>query len=282
MNNMSIDPKEIAFAIITYYPQWYKGKLKSISHTDKIRGDLALEFIQKAISKNYKVVLADGESSKSFREQLSNFKEMKIIRKRSSKSSPAKRQALRVASKLPEVKVIIITEPEKVPLINNIPDIVKPILKGKTDIVVAKREAMLFKKSFPDYMYKSEIEANREYNKQLRLNNLLSQKDEDLDMFFGPRIFANTPDILSLFTGNFLKDANDIDPEKQANTLYFPIVIALKLGLKVKGVEIPFLYPKIQKDNEEKGAKEFFMEKRRVQKLSILLELTYLLNYLNK
>lgn len=279
---MSIDPKKIAFAIITYYPKWYNGKLKSISHTDKIRGDLALQFIQNALSKNYQVVLVDGKSSKNFRKKISNFKNLKNIKRRSFEYSPAKRQAFKAASKLPGVKIIITSEPEKVPLVNNIPDIIKPILKGKADIVVAKREAILFKKSFPDYMYKSEIEANKEYNKQLRLNNLLSKKDADLDMFFGPRIFTNTPEILSLFTGNFLKDMNNTDPEKQSNTLYFPIVMALKLGLKVESVEIPFSYPKIQKNNEEKGARVFFMKKRDSQKLSILGELMHLLNYLNR
>lgn len=64
------NPNLIAFALITSYPKWYKGKLKNYSQTDKIRGDLALEFIQKATSMGFQLIVADGKSSRSFQKQL--------------------------------------------------------------------------------------------------------------------------------------------------------------------------------------------------------------------
>lgn len=281
------NPKSIAFALITYYPKWYKGNIKSISHTDKVRGDLALEFINKAIAKNYQVVVADGNSPNNYRKELLKLKEkLIIIKRRSLQSSPAKRQAFRAVSKLSDVKVIIATEPEKISIIDSIPAITKPILDGKADIVVARRNNKLFKQSFPNYMYYLETEGNKLYNKQLILHQLLSNQDDELDMFFGPRAFANTSNILKLFTRNYLKSVKDIpqkgyfDPEKYSNAIFFPIVAALKQGLRVLNVEIPFVYPESQNMNESRGAKDFFFEKRRNQKSGILLELKYLLNYL--
>ena len=50
------NPTDVGLAIITYYPKWYRGKLRSIKHTDKVRGDLALEFFTKATKLGYKVV----------------------------------------------------------------------------------------------------------------------------------------------------------------------------------------------------------------------------------
>lgn len=280
-------PKSVAFSLITYYPKWYRGNLKSISHTDKVRGDLALEFINKAIAKNYQVVVVDGNSPKNYQKEFLKLKEkLIIIKRRSLQSSPAKRQAFIAASRLPNVKVIIVTEPEKTSLIDSIPAITTPILEGKADIVVAKRNEKLFQQSFPDYMYYLETEGNRLYNKQLKLHQLLSNQDNELDMFFGPRAFANTSKNLKLFTRNYLKFVKNIpqeeffDPEKYSNTIFFPIVAALKDGLRVISVEIPFTYPEFQKINESIGAKDFFVEKRRNQKLGMLLELKYLLKYL--
>lgn len=281
-------PNSIAFALITFYPKWYDGKLKDISNTDKIRGDLALEFINKALSKNYQVVVVDGKSSKDYQKHLSKIDgKLKIIKRKSVKSSPAKRQAFISSSALSNIKVIVACEPEKTSIIDSIPDLAIPILENRADIVVAKRNDKLFKQSFPDYMYYSEVEGNRLYNKQLKLHHLLSSQDEELDMFFGPRIFSNTKKVLGLFTKNYLKYFKNIpknqyfDPEIYSNTLYFPIVAALKEKLRVVSKEIPFIYPKLQKINEDTGARKFFFKKRKNQKLSMLLELQYLLNYLS-
>lgn len=284
---MSINPKTIAFAMITFYPKWYNGKLRSLSQTDKIRGDLALKFIQKASYMGFQLVLADGKSSKSFQRQLKSFSNITLIKKLSPKRSPAKRQAFKAASKIEDVKVIVTCEPEKISVLDNVPLYVKPILENMADIVVLKREENLFKKTYPDYMYQSETEGNKLYNDQLITHHLLNKGDE-LDMFFGPRAFINHPKILSLFLKKFhfqrnLKFLEEyFDPEEYANALYFPILIALQKGLRVKSIEIPFAYPKLQKMNETIGAKEFFMEKRKAQQIGTLIDLMYLLNHLQR
>lgn len=284
---MSINHQEIAFSIITYYPKWYKGKLKNISQIDKIRGDLALEFIQKAKANGFELVVVDGKSSKSFRKELLNSQGIKILKRKSIKSSPSKRQAFKAASKLPGIKIIIATEPEKISLIDNIQKIIQPILENKADIVIPKREPNLFKQTYPDYMYESEIKGNRLYNEQLKLLGILPQRSDDLDMFFGPRVFINKPNIIRIFTKNYLalirnsiSSSEYSNLDEYSNIIYTPIIFAFRKAIRIRGVDIPFSYPKIQKLNESIGAKKFFVKKRRNQKITVLNELRYLLNYL--
>ncbi|OGE43769.1 hypothetical protein A3A45_00220 [Candidatus Daviesbacteria bacterium RIFCSPLOWO2_01_FULL_36_8] len=200
-----------------------------------------------------------------------------IVKRISLKSSPARRQAFRAASKLPQVKVIIATEPEKVSLIDNIVDIAHPILSNEADIVIPKREDNLFRKTYPDYMYKSETKANQLYNKLLKLHKVFKNKYEQIDIFFGPKAIKNDSKILNLFFKQPLK-ITQFDPEMYSNTLFFPVVLALRKGFKVKNIQIPFKYPKIQKKNESRGARNFFIQKRRNQSIQMLSELKYLLS----
>ena len=71
--------------------------------------------------------------------------------------------------------------------------------------------------------------------------------------------------------------AQFLDPEELSNASFFPIILALRKKLKVLSVEIPFSYPKLQKENEEIGSREYFVEKRKNQMLGLLLELIYFL-----
>lgn len=283
------DFRHIAISASTYYPKWYRGRLRSVKHTDKVRGDLTIEFCEKAISRGYKLVIVDSKSSKSFIKELRKMDKIRVFKSRSLKRSPARRLAIKAASKLSDVKIIVLTEPEKISILEFLSDLAKPILRDLTDIVVPKREGNLFCSTYPLYMYESEIEANKLYNEALRSHGLLSRKSEDLDMFFGPRVFANEKRVTSLFMKRFvivsekpLFPSNYFDPEEFSNTLSFPVVLALKRKLKVKSITIPFKYPKIQKENEEKAAKEIFFEKRRSQRLSILLDLMHFIGFIEK
>lgn len=281
------NPKTIAIVISTRYPKWYKGRLKSNKNTDKVRGDLCLELVRKSSKIGYQVVMIDTLSSKTFRKALSLIPNLHLIKKNVPiKRSPVRRLGFKIASKIPGIEVIIYNEPEKISLIDSIPEIVKPILENKADIVVPKRNDNLFKTSYPEYQYQSETEANNLYNSQLKIKGLLSSKSEELDMFFGPRAFKNTSQILSLFTKKVVfskkirkaTDSLEFEVEEFSNALFFPIVSALKKGFKVLSVEIKFTYPKLQKENEEVGSKELFIAKRNAQKMSILIELMYFID----
>lgn len=288
--NSSFNPSSVVIATTTYYPGWYKGKLRSLKNTDKVRGDLALAFIEKAKILGYQVVVADGKSSRSFRSATRRFSGIKIINRRLPKRSPARREAISIASKLSGVKVIVLTEPEKISFITDcLSLVVEPIIKNHADIVAPKRDEVLFRSTYPSYMYESEIEANRLYNQILRSQGLLNSKVEDMDIFFGPKVLRNDKKIIALFMRRFYNPLGNVflpntyfDPEEYSNTLYFPIVLALKKKLRVKSITVPFSYPRTQRENEEKGARELFVEKRKAQRLSILLDLTHFVSFLEK
>lgn len=290
VTQFAFNPQEIAIATSTYYPRWYRGKLRNIKHIDKVRGDLAIEFFKEAKKRGYQVVVVDGKSSKTFQREIKNVENIILARRGSAKRSPAKRQAIKIAAKQDGVKVIVLTELEKVSLVTDcIPVLVKPILEEKADIVVPKRDDKLFALTYPSYMYESEVEGNKIYNEILRIQGLLSSHDDDLDMFFGPRIFRNDKKIISLFMkkyslsslqSSFTKEFFDV--EDYSNVLYFSIVLGLKKHFRIKGITIPFVYPKLQKENEEKGERALFLEKRKNQRLSILIELLHFVNYLQK
>lgn len=289
MSNFAFDPSAIAFTLLTYYPKWYQGKLQSIKHTDKIRGDISLEFMQKAVKMGHQVVVIDGKSSKTYQKALHTISELHIFKRHTPKRSPNRRMAYKIASQLPNVKVLFVTEAEKLSILNFVPQLVLPILEGKADIVVPKRENKFFQSSYPSYMYESESEGNKLYNQTLRLNKVLPPTMEDLDMFFGPRVFRNDPQVFALLMKKFTFKMKNIylpegyfDPDEYSNAIYFPIILALKKKLPVASVEIPFVYPKMQKENEEVGELKLFIEKRRAQRLSLLLDLLYLLSYFKK
>ena len=60
--NSRIDPNSIGIVATTSYPRWYRGKPRSVKDTDKIRGDLTVEFVKIARKIGYQVVIADWQS----------------------------------------------------------------------------------------------------------------------------------------------------------------------------------------------------------------------------
>ena len=286
----SINPEEVALVGITHAPKWYKGPLKSIKHTDKIRGDLILYCIRFAAGVGYRVVIVDSKSSKTFNLELRKIYGAKIIQASYPKRSPNRRKAIFEASKISGVKAIVMTEIEKVTLVTDcMEDIVKPVIDGIADIVVPKREDSLFKKTYPDYMYESEMEANLLYNEELRASGLLSVHQEELDFFFGARVFKNDKKFLKKIFSRYNSNTFStlvahklFDLEEYSDSQFFPIVKALDEKMKVISVTVPFRYPQKQKENEETGERELFLLKRKYQRLTIIIELMHFIGYLQK
>lgn len=284
-----IIPAQVAIIGITYEPKWYSGKLKSIKHTDKIRGDLILYSARFASSIGYKVVLVDGGSSKTFVSELKKTNGLKLFQSKLPHRSPNRRKALFEASKILGIRAIVMTEIEKVSFITDcLVASVKPVLEGLADVVVPKREISLFRKSYPDYMFESENEGNLFYNESLRSAGLLSTHEEDLDVFFGARVFKNDKKMLKeLFSKYKAHPFNSIlanklfNFEEYSNAQFFPVVRGLSSGYRVMSVTVPFMYPEKQKQNEDRGEKELFVLKRRYQKLTIIVELMHFLGYIN-
>lgn len=285
-----IDQSEVAIVGITYLPKWYRGRVKSVKHTDKIRGDLTLYSAKFAAGVGYKVVLVDGGSAKTLYVELKKIPGVKILKMKIPKRSPNRRKGIFEASKIPGVKAIVMTEIEKVSLITDcMQAIVAPILSGEADLVVPKREVALFKNTYPDYMFESEVEGNLLYNEALRANGLLSSHSDDLDVFFGARVFRNDKKLIKFLFSHY--EANPFDSllehkmfnlEEYSNAQFFPVVKALQKKKKVVSVTVPFRYPEKQKANEEVGERAHFILKRRYQRLTIIVELMHFLGFLGK
>lgn len=284
------DPSTVAIATTTSYPRWYRGRLRSLKHTDKMRGDLGLELIKAAVEKGYRIVVADWQSSRSFRRMVSSVKNAIIIKRRSLKPSPSRRQAIKKASRLDGVAVIMITEPEKTSLVTDcLPTIIQPLLQKNAEIVVPKRNPQLFKETYPLYQYESEQGGNIIYNEALRAHGLLDQNGLDFDLFFGPCAFLNTKRVLKLFMKQYRLTLNNVsslpdhfNDEPYSNTRNFPIIMGLAKKIRIASVEVAFSYPRLQKLSEEKSLKEVFIQKRKLQKTLLLIELLHFISFLEK
>ncbi len=285
----SISPAEVAIVGITYEKKWYAGPLKSIKHTDKVRGDLILYVLRFATGIGYKVVVVDGGSAKTLVAAMKKIQGVKLFQSKKPKRSPNRRKAIFEASQLENVKAIVMTELEKVSVTTDcIEMIVDPIINGDADLVIPKRELSLFKKTVPAYMFESEVEGNLLYCEALRANSLLSPNAEDLDVFFGVRVFRNDKKLLKSLLSHYeshpfnaLLEHRLFDFEEYSNGQFFPVVKALQKKKKVVSVTIPFTYPATQMENELKGQRDFFVLKRRYQRLTILIELMHFLGYIN-
>jgi len=278
--------KKIAVVLITRYPKWRVGK-GSINNTDKVRGDLALKTIEEALKLGCSVILADYGSSKSFKKELRKLQGLVLTHRRSLKRSKGRRLAIKTAVKIPGIEAIVLTEAEKVSLITDcLPKIVEPLLHNRAKVVIPKRNEKLFKETYPNYMHESEIEGNETFNEELKSHKLINP-NESFDMFFGPRVFKNDKKITSLFLKEYTFKVDHLafpkwyfDAEDLSNTNFFPAVSALRKGYKVVSVEVPFKYPHIQKLNEEGKNRHFFEDKRKMQRVSITIELLHFVSYL--
>ena len=271
----------------TLYRDWYPGELRSISDTDKVRGDLALEMAKSAIDSGLRLVVADRESSREFSQTLETIGAI-VIRGEGTKRSPARRQVFEQAMSLPQSEAILWTEPEKVDIVRSVLELARPIVLGEADLVIPARNPQDFREFYPNYMYDSEIVANRLFNRFLRKFGLLSEEVRDLDAFFGPRVFSKKALELAMkkyrIKDERIRSANEfIDPEEYSDAIIFPIITALYNNLRVMGIEIPFQYPALQRQNEAAAASgrlEEFRIYRERQRKGILVGAAQFLNYL--
>lgn len=280
----TLSPREVepsSQAIVLFTPTFYKNwqpptSLVPGNPVDIDRGNLAIKTLSDAQSQGYQIVVVDGGSSPAFLQALQE-RGITAEPQRERGISAARRQGLALASALPEAKALVVTEPEKDSLVESIDEGAKPVLQDETDIVVLGREEELFQSTYPEFQYKSEAFANRWFNRLLHAVDLLPP-ETNLDWFFGPRVIKNDPRVVALFNKTYritdpqLVSRKRVDPERYSNFNFFPVIAALKEGMRVVGVTVPFRYPPSQKAIEDQLTREF-LDKRVMQRQSILAEL---------
>lgn len=277
------DPTSIVVVTGTFYPGWYPGEPKEHSPYDKVRGDLALQALLVAKNQEFQIALVDGGSSPEFLKKLKE-NEIPFEVQREKGAGAARRLGVKIAQNLEGVKVICETEPEKVSVIADCLALAStPILNDEADIVIPKRSEESFS-TYPHYQQKAEKRANKLYNQILRKHSLLRENEPDLDFWFGVRIFANRPEVVEFFRKHYQFKPSEaalhkiIKPDAYSNPIFFPVVAALKDGLRVKSVEVPYRHPKEQTQFEE-GNPE--LDRRRdIQRRTIVTELVHFIRYL--
>lgn len=259
----------IVVATTTFYPAWEEESLET--NADQIRGDLAIEALKTAVGKGHQVAVVDGGSSQEFINALSGYG-INVIHQEEKGMSASRRQVLHSASLRSDCQAICWTEPEKISMIQNLQNAGRLVISREADIVIPCRTKESYA-TYPEQQAKSEQRANHFFNLVLREINLLPENSSDLDVFFGPRILRNDPEILALFTTKYrLKDKSKLEgtvkPDNYLNATFFPIIAALKKGKKVVGVPVDYVHPTIQTAFET-GNPEF-ENKRLSQKIDIV------------
>jgi len=206
-----------------------------------------------------------GGSSTAF---LDEMDKLGIILKQQLKPgiSAGRRQSYEETSKLPGVDIICSTEAEKYSLVHDCLHILlQPFTHDTADIVMAKRTPESFE-TYPENQRKYEKKGNKLLNDILRQHDLLPANAEDLDFWFGPKLFKNTPEIVNLFLQKYnfrrldRKLDQKVNPESWPDALFFPIVLALHEKKRIVSVDIPHTHPPEQtaseQDSEEHRKKE--------------------------
>lgn len=268
------EPAIVAIATTTMYPKWYVGELRpGVDEVDKIRGDLAIETVTVATQFGYQVVVVDGGSSPDFNEQVETLG-IKVLGQSRLGMSAGRQEAFEEASQLPGVEIICWTEPEKFSFVKDgVAEAVGPILNKEADVVIPKRDEAAFK-TYPAYQAEYEQRANRVWNNVLRSSGYLTER-ENFDVWFGPRVFRNDPELLKLFLRNYsfkergLKIDEVVKPDLWPNATFIPVVAALAEGYKVKSVGVTYEHPQAQTVIEQDSA--VFRQKRDRQYKGIVL-----------
>lgn len=270
----------IALVTSTLYKNWYPGKFNGKFQIDKIRGDLALKMLSRAQPYKFKIVVIDNGSSDEFIENVKKLKIHKLVTNFSGTFSAARREGYKIATNISGIKVIIWTEPEKSNLINKSLIRASQIVKdGVADIVVPRRNKQTLQ-SFPSFQKRSEMLGNSQIQKILQRE--LNKNVPNFDIFFGPKIFSNKPQILDLFLQKFeyknrLNNNGKLLLEQWLNAIFFPVILAIINNYKVKDFETDYIHPKIQTEIERRN--KIFDKKRVIQRKSLIGGTKELLKY---
>ena len=269
-------PESLAVVTTTFYPDWYSGDLNSPDHTDKIRGDLALQLLTQSQELGHSTLVVDGgDEGSDFRSALNEL-DVQVLTQKERGMDPARQEAFQAAAELDQVKIIAWSEPEKISFLTPtcLWQATQAMLKEGCDLVVPARDEESFS-TYPAAQVAYETRANTRFNHLLRISDLLPPNDPDLDAWFGPRIFRK--EFLPYFMGRYQFEASSgaaADFHSHVNTgasnsaTFFPIIRALHEGKKVGSVTIPYRHPGIQTDNEvDNPAMD---DKRHIQYMSIV------------
>jgi len=211
----------------------------------EIRARLALKTIETAKIMNIPIIISDSSPNLKIRKA---FEEKgAIVFRGPIEMGPGRRQIIEQALKISGKKTFIVwMEPEKYPLV---PLLLSIISQAESiDMIIPGRKSL---KSYPLSQQYAEPIGNRIFYLLTGLK---------LDVWFGPRIFV--PECASFFL-DYQGEYGD-----KWDSIFIPILRAIKAGKKITGIDIDYTHPKEQTVEEEKHEIQFAM--KRIQQLNLL------------
>jgi len=265
---------QVAIVTSTRYPHFDDHE-----SDDHLRGTLALEMLKEAHLRHHPIFVIDEHSSVQF---LHRLRAMGITTRMQFEKgmSRGRQQGFQVAFESSSViEAVQWLEPEKVSYIKEGGlETCMAAMEQDTMIIVPGRSPSSFE-TLPLFQQQTESAGNAAFMRLLRTR---WGKIDDLDVFFGPRLFRRH--VWPIFMQRHRLRRNDpgiiqLRPETYSDAIFFPIAYTLKAGFKVRSVEVTYKHPSIQ-TAAETGNKEY-EQKRIMQRDQINRELFELLELMH-
>ena len=268
----------------TFYKDWYSGEIRNPEKdSSKVRGDLALKTFKETIDNGYRLVVVDGGSCPEFLAAANELGVSCIVAKDST-MSPSRQQAFEIASEIKGVEAILWTEDSKLSLVQDcLPEILLPILRGDADIVVPHRTPESFA-TYPNYQVVSEQKGNKKWNEIVRKFGFLKQDQPELDIYFGPKAWKNSPEIHNLFMTSYKLNHDGValygltNLDAYLNATFDPVIAGLANGHRIASVDVDYKHPPEQTLVEKENP--VFVLKREKQLKDITIGTFEFCNYL--
>ncbi len=237
---------------------------------EDVRAQLALQTIAEAKAHNYPIVVIDY-SPTSVAQALTQAGAMVHTQESGTSMGAGRRQAIQeavsLASKdrdkdswmlqLESEKVgfihshswVVWMEPEKVGFIPCLDDMANLAQKKGAAMIIPRRNSM---DSYTEFQQYAEKMGNEAFH-------LLTGRN--LDMWFGPRVFTVA---VAKFFLDYQGEYGD-----RWDSIFIPVVRAIKAGVQVEPHSVPFVYPPKQREAENQ---DFQMLEKRIIQLTSLIE----------
>lgn len=222
---------------------------------NELRFSLACQLVKEAVATGYLIFIVDASPDLKIMQELRKSGAT-VERQRREGMGASRRQVFALARRLaPEFEVIVWTEAEKVDIVRWLPKIVKPLISGLAGIVIPKRSQQSWR-TYPSFQAITEQIANKVYQAVSGLK---------ADPMFGPVAFnsAAAKHLEQFSAEEFGVNDNYIQH-------YAPLV-ALSYCFKIVSPVVNFIYPALQKEQEESDAHFKKMFEKRLWQLQQLV-----------
>ena len=230
-------PLNLVITTTTYYP--------SSSGTDLVRARLATKTIKKSRDEGYLFITIDGGS---FPAAIEEWKSLgaTVIEQKEKGMGNSRRQAFQAAFDTGK-EIVIWMEPEKHDFIKSIPQVVRPLLEKKSDVVIPRRISL------------SSLPLTQQYIEPFANLFWKTLTHTDLDIWFGIR--AMNREMVHYFSQYVSKYADTWD------ILVIPLMDMISQHVRITDIPVDYVHDSSQTQDEENNLSFY---KKRIEQLNNL------------